>query len=102
MNNRGRLLEVLHKAETGPIIDEKEFEAKLITQTIAKLIKKYDLKFDKSVMVPSDDELADRIFQAGMEFAVEVGMFCQDTNRRILWTEGEYLRGLGSCPGNRE
>ncbi len=99
MNNRGRLLEVLHKAETGPIIDEKEFEAKLITQTIAKLIKKYDLKFDKSVMVPSDDELADRIFQAGMEFAVEVGMFCQDTNRRILWTEGEYLRGLGSCPG---
>ena len=26
MNNRGRLLEVLHRAETGPIIDEKEFD----------------------------------------------------------------------------
>jgi methylamine--corrinoid protein Co-methyltransferase len=99
MNNRGRLLEVLNKAETGPIIDEKEFEAKLITQTIKKLIKKYDLKFDKSILVPADDELADRVFQAGMEFAVEVGMFCQDTNRRILWTEGEYLRGLESCSG---
>lgn len=99
MNNRGRLLEVLHKAETGPIIDEKEFEAKLITQAIAKLIKKYDLKFDKSVLVPSDDELADRIFQAGLEFAVEIGMFCQDTNRRIMWTEAEYLRGLESCSG---
>ena len=99
MNNRGRLLEVLNKAETGPIIDEKEFEAKLITQTIRKLIKKYELKFDKSVLVPADDELADRIFQAGMEFAVEVGMFCQDTNRRILWTESEYLRGLESCSG---
>ncbi len=99
MNNRGRLLEVLNKAETGPIIDEKEFEAKLITQTIRKLIKKYDLKFDKSVLVPAKDELADRIFQAGLEFAVEVGMFCQDTSRRILWTEGEYLRGLESCSG---
>jgi methylamine--corrinoid protein Co-methyltransferase len=99
MNNRGRLLEVLNKAETGPIIDEKEFEAKLITQTIKKLIKKYDLKFDKSILVPADDELADRVFQAGMEFAVEVGMFCQDTNRRILWTESEYLRGLESCSG---
>jgi len=99
MNNRGRLLEILNKAETGPIIDEKEFEAKLITQTISKLIKKYEIKFDKSVLVPADDELADRIFQAGLEFAVEVGMFCQDTNRRILWTEKEYLRGLESCSG---
>jgi methylamine--corrinoid protein Co-methyltransferase len=99
MNNRGRLLEVLNKAETGPIIDEKEFEAQLITQAIKKLIKKYDLKFDKSILVPADDDLADRVFQAGMEFAVEVGMFCQDTNRRILWTESEYLRGLESCSG---
>jgi methylamine--corrinoid protein Co-methyltransferase len=99
MNNRGRLIEVLHRAETGPIIDEKEFEARLITETIAKLIKKYKIKFDKKTIVPSDDDLADRIFQAGLEFAVEIGMFCQDTNRRILWTEDEYLAGLDSCSG---
>lgn len=99
MNNRGRLLEVLHRAETGPIIDEKEFEAKLITSTIKRLIDKYKIKFDRSTLVPSDDELADRIFEAGLEFAVEIGMFCQDTSRRILWTEDEYLAGLGSCSG---
>jgi len=99
MKNRGRLLDILHRAETGPIIDEKDFEAKLITSTVKKLIKKYDLKFDRSTIVPSDDGLADRIFQAGLEFAVEVGMFCQDTNRRIVWTEEEYLVGLDSCPG---
>ncbi|NQS91740.1 MAG: monomethylamine:corrinoid methyltransferase [Chloroflexi bacterium] len=99
MKNRGRLLEILHKAETGPIIDEKDFEGKLIRETIKKLIKKYQLKFDKSVIVPADDDLADRVFQAGLEFAVEVGMFCQDTNRRITWNEDEYLEGLKSCPG---
>ena len=99
MKNRGRLLEILNRAETGPIIDEKEFEAKLITGTIKKLIEKFKIKFDKSVIVPSDDKLADRIFQAGLEFAVEVGMFCQDTNRRITWSEKEYLEGLRSCPG---
>jgi len=99
MNNRGRLIEVLLKAETGPIIDEKEFEAKLITETIAKLINKYKIKFDQKTIVPSDNDLADRIFQAGMEFAVEIGMFCQDTNRRILWSEDEYLSGLNSCSG---
>ena len=26
-------------------------------------------------------------------------MFCQDTSRRILWTEAEYLSGLDSCAG---
>jgi len=99
MRNRGRLLEVMYRAETGPIIEETDFEAKLITSTVKKLTSKYELKFDKSTIVPSDDELADRVFQAGLEFAVEVGMFCQDTNRRIMWTEGEYLEGLRSCPG---
>ena len=99
MKNRGRLLEILTRVESGPIIDEKEFEAKLITSTVKRLISKYEIKFDKNVIVPSDDDLADRIFQAGMEFAVEVGMFCQDTNRRISWTEAEYLEGLRSCPG---
>jgi methylamine--corrinoid protein Co-methyltransferase len=99
MNNRGRLLEILRRAETGPIIEELEFEAKLITSTVKQLIDKYDIKFDGDTIVPSDDDLADRIFQAGMELAVEVGMFCQDTNRRITWTEAEYKEGLRSCPG---
>ncbi len=99
MNNRGRLIEVLYRAETGPIIDEKEFEAKLITGTVKRLIDKYKLEFNRSVIVPADDELADRVFQAGLEFAVEVGMYCQDTSRRILWSEDEYLIGLKSCSG---
>lgn len=99
MRNRGRLLEVLYRAETGPIIEEKDFEARLITSTVKELVNKYELKFDKNTIVPSDDELADRVFQAGLDFAVEVGMFCQDTNRRITWSEAEYLEGLRSCPG---
>jgi methylamine--corrinoid protein Co-methyltransferase len=99
MKNRGRLLEVLIRAETGPIIEEKDFEAKLITSTVKRLINKYEIKFDEESIVPADDELADRLFQAGLEFAVEVGMFCQDTSRRITWTETEYLEGLRSCPG---
>ncbi|MBM3145055.1 MAG: monomethylamine:corrinoid methyltransferase, partial [Chloroflexi bacterium] len=99
MNNRGRLLEVLGRAETGPIIEEKEFEAKLIPSAVKRLIGKYGVKFDRRVIVPCDDDLVDRIFQAGLEFAVEVGMYCQDTNRCITWTEAEYLEGLRSCPG---
>ena len=91
MKHRGRLLEVLRRAETGPIIDEKEFEQQLITSTVKRLIKKYGIEFDPQKLVPSDDDLADRLYQAGLDFAVEVGLFCQDTNRRITW---KYSAGI--------
>ena len=97
MRHRARLLEVLHRAETGPIIEEADFERRLVAPTIKRLVKAYDLKFDGSTIVPSDDDLADRVFQAGLEFATEVGIFCQDTSRRITWTRNELEEGLRFC-----
>jgi methylamine---corrinoid protein Co-methyltransferase len=98
MRHRGRLLEVLHRAETGPMIEEADFSKKLVAPTIKRLVKKYDIKYDGSVVVPYDDDLADRVFQAGVELATEVGVFCQDTSRRIVWTENELEDGLRNCP----
>ncbi len=98
MKHRGRLHEVIRRAENGPMIEEKEFEKNLITSTVARLIKKYDIKFNKDTIVPADDDLADRLYQAGLEFAVEVGLFCKDTSRRILWTREEYEDALRYCP----
>lgn len=98
MKHRGRLLEVLHRAETGPLIDEKAFERQLVTTTSKRLIKEYGIQYDPKTAVPSNDDLADRLFQAGMDFAVEVGIFCQDTSRRIVWTRNEYEDALRHCP----
>jgi methylamine--corrinoid protein Co-methyltransferase len=98
MKHRSRLIEVLHRAETGPIIDEMEFERRLVAPTIRNLVKQYDIHYDKSVFVPSDDDLADRVFQAGLDLAVDVGMFCQSTSRRITWTRNELEEGLRFCP----
>ncbi len=98
MKHRGRLHEVIRRAENGPMIEEKEFEKGLITPTVARLVKKYDIKFNQDTVVPDDDDLADRLYQAGLEFAVEVGLFCKDTSRRILWTQNEYEDALRYCP----
>lgn len=98
MKHRGRLLEVLRRAENGPLIEEKDFERNLITPTVKRLVDKYNIKFDRKTIVPSDDDQADRLFQAGLEFAVEVGMYCQNTNRRILWARQEYEDALRYCP----
>jgi methylamine--corrinoid protein Co-methyltransferase len=98
MKHRGRVREVLRRAETGPMIGERDFEAKLITSKIKQLIDKYQIKLDKNVIVPRDDDLSHRLFQAGLEFAAEVGLFCQDTSRRIIWSKQELEDGLCSCP----
>jgi methylamine---corrinoid protein Co-methyltransferase len=99
MKHRGRLPEILRRAETGPLIEEKEFEAQLIRSTVQRLIKDYGIHYDGDMIVPSDGDLADHLFEAGMEFAVEVGMFCQDTSRRITWSRDEYEQGIYYCPG---
>ena len=98
MKHRSRLVEVLHRAETGPMMEEADFERTLVAPVIKDLCKKYDIKFDKSVFVPCDDDLADRVFQAGLDLAVKVGMFCQSTSRRITWTRQELEEGLRFCP----
>ena len=100
MRHRSRLVEVLYRAETGPIIDEADFERRLVAPTMKRLVKQYGIKFDRSAIVPSDNDLADRVFQAGLDFAIEVGMFCQSTSRRILWTRRELEEGLRFCPGS--
>lgn len=97
MKHRGRLPEILRRAETGPIIEEKEFEAQLIRSTVKRLVKDYGIHYDGDTVVPCDDDIADRLFEAGMKFAVEVGMYCQDTSRRITWSREEYEQGIKYC-----
>ena len=48
-------VEILHRAETGPMIEEKDFERKLVALTIKRLVKDYGIKFDSSEIVPNDD-----------------------------------------------
>jgi len=98
MRHRGRLVDVLHRAETGPIQEEADFERKLLAPAIKRVLQAYDIQYDESTIVPSDDELADRVFQAGLDVAAEVGMYCQSTSRRIVWSRDELLEGLRWCP----
>ena len=98
MRHRSRLIEVLHRAEIGPIVEEADFERRLVAPTVRRLVGEYGIKFDRATIVPADDDLADRVFQAGLAFAAEVGLFCQNTSRRILWSRTELEEGLRWCP----
>ncbi|OGO20968.1 MAG: hypothetical protein A2Z14_14740 [Chloroflexi bacterium RBG_16_48_8] len=98
MESRERLILILSRAEQGPMLEAKDFEVKIVASTAKRLVNEYGIRYEEGTIVSSDDDLADRLFHAGMDFAVEVGMLCVDTNRRILWTEEEYNEVLRNCP----
>jgi methylamine--corrinoid protein Co-methyltransferase len=92
------MLSVLDKAENGPVIEEADWDRNFIAKTVRNLINKYDIQWDAEVMVPSDDDLADRLFEAGMEMAREVGVYCLDTKRQMKWSQDELDFILSTSP----
>jgi methylamine---corrinoid protein Co-methyltransferase len=92
------MLSVLDKAENGPVIEEKEWDRQYINKEIKRLIKKYDVQWDAETMVPDDNALADRVFEAGMELATNTGIYCIDTKRQMKWTQDELQMVIDSTP----
>jgi len=96
--NYAYMLSVLDKAEQGPVLEENDWDFNYINRTIKELIDKYDIHWDADVMVPADDTLADRLFDAGMELAREVGVYCLDTKRQMKWSQSELDYILSTAP----
>ena len=53
---------------------------------------------DKSLppALPSDDDAADRLFQAALEFYTEVGTYCVNSGRAVRFSRQEILLSLVS------
>ena len=89
-----RIITTLHRAEKGPLIFEKDFDKKILSPNIKRVVKEYDIKFDPINPIPSDDSLANDVWEAGVDLFLEVGTYCTTTNRRILFTESELKEAL--------
>jgi len=90
-------IDVYLRATTGPKVDEKEWDFKIIPQKTKELVKEYDIKIDRNTIIP-DGDLADRIYEAGFRLLVETGIYCTTTGRVIKVTEDEVRDGLKYAP----
>jgi len=77
---------------------EKDFDLKILYPKIKELLKKYDIRFDRENVVPSDNSLADDLWKAGLELYLHTGTLCTDTSRRITFDEQEIKEALASFP----
>ena len=90
--------EVAKRAVEGPYCSEKEFDFKLLYSKAKELVKEYDIKFNPEEIIPSDETLVDNVFEAGFNLFLEVGAYCLDTRRRILFEEYEVRKALANLP----
>lgn len=96
--NKITVFEVYNRAKNGPKVDEKDWDNKIIPQTASRLKEKYGIKMDKRVIVPTDPDLINNLFRAGLEMLQECGVYCMDTGRVIKFTEEEILASIQAAP----
>jgi methylamine--corrinoid protein Co-methyltransferase len=92
-----RSSEIVNRSENGPFIKEAAFDMAL-ARKVAELVKKHAIKFDPKELVPHDNDMADRLYQAGLELFLENGVYNQSTERRILFSREETETSVASAP----
>ncbi len=88
---------LVERSENGPFCKEADYDLGL-ARRVADLVSKYDIRFDRQVLVPDDDGLADRVYQAGMDLIEEIGVYNQSTERRLLFTRREIEEAVAAAP----
>jgi len=90
--------DVIKRALNGPYYSEQDFTLKIMVPKLKAVIKKYGIRYDPATPIPSNDQLADDVFRAGLELCAEIGCYCKDTSRVIRFTVDEIEEALRDAP----
>jgi methylamine--corrinoid protein Co-methyltransferase len=90
--------EVVRRAETGPKVEDRDFDMKYVALKILELQKEHNIRYDPDVIVPVDNGLADSVWQAAIELLLHSGVYYTHTGRVIKFTEEEIRDELKNSP----
>jgi methylamine--corrinoid protein Co-methyltransferase len=91
-------LDILDRAKNGPLVSKPNWDMDHIVLPVRKLVSKYQLAWDKKQAIPEDEDLINRLFQAGMELAISTGVYCVSTGRVIQFSQPEINEGIKRMP----
>ncbi len=89
---------VVERALTGPICSERDFDLKIFVPAVRRFVEEYEIHYDPQNPIPADDDLADRVWEAGLDLLCETGVYCPDTERRLIFTRAEMDAALEAGP----
>lgn len=87
-------LEIIDRSDSGEYISEENWDLEKVAMTCMRLVSQYDLKWDKQTLVPDDPALADRLFEAGLALAVEIGAYNRSSERILRFERDELETAL--------
>jgi len=94
-----KMWEILERARTGPFCEDEAFTLERFLPKMQEVISKYGIKYDPATPIARDDNLADALWQAGVEFFLAVGVLSVDTHRIMTFDEAELREALYLIPG---
>jgi methylamine--corrinoid protein Co-methyltransferase len=92
------LIDFMERATSGPIVVEDDFNLKRLIPNTRKIVKEFNITYAPENPVAADDSLADRLYEAAIEFIVRTGIYCNDTNRVIQIEKDEIIQALQNLP----
>lgn len=87
--------EVVRRSENGELLAERDYDMRVIKAS-KRVVKAYDIKFNREEVIPSDESLPDRVFDAAVDFFLDVGIYCTDTGRVMKFTKDEVFDALNA------
>jgi methylamine--corrinoid protein Co-methyltransferase len=90
--------EILERATRGPIMSSRDFDMKVLIPKARELVEKYKIRYDPETPCPSDDDLADRIYQAALDLYADTGTYVIDTERVIQFSRREIEEAVYEAP----
>jgi len=92
------LIEIAERTQTGEKVEEKKWDMEFFN-TISRLVKKYDIKTPEThCYINRDDNLAERAYEAAVEFLETMGIYCITTRRRVRLSREEILTAVKEAP----
>ena len=93
-----QILDVMEKALNGKPMSESDYQLKLFAPKVQEKVREHKIKYDPNNPIPSDNSMADELFEAGMELLLDVGAYCTSSGRVIAYTESEIKNALKEAP----
>lgn len=85
------------RSEKGPRMTENVWDNKIVPDSATRIKEKYGIAFGEE-FIPTDKDLKDRLFLAGMEMLVTTGIFNVDMGRVINVTDDEVRAAIRNAP----
>lgn len=89
MNHKSRLFDIVERSITGPVISEEDFDLEKVALGIRNIVRKYEIKISGDGIINTDEDLANRVWNAAIEFLAGCGAYSKDTGRIIRFSEKE-------------